>query len=112
MTGSPQCRGDALVEHPADRQVNNALAETLFDPIELAHGGQILCEPGLAEFRVGAPQIVTIEYRIRPHSSGQQPSTQRSISQHRNSIFLTVRQEVGLDTTLEQIVGRLQYMQG
>src|ERR1700688_158138 len=33
-TRAPQCRGDALVEHPADRQMNNALAETLREAID------------------------------------------------------------------------------
>ncbi len=52
--------------------MNDALAEALSQPIELLYGGDILCEPGFAEFRVGAPEIVAIENRIGLHSSGQQ----------------------------------------
>src|SRR6202030_3134213 len=36
----PQGRGHALVEHPTDRQVNNARGEALpSEPIELLHSG-------------------------------------------------------------------------
>jgi hypothetical protein len=70
MTRAPQRRGDALVEHPTDRKVNYALAETLREPIEPLHGGHVLREPRLEELRVGAPQIVAIESRVRSHSTG------------------------------------------
>jgi len=68
---APQRRGNTLIEHPANRQVNNALAETLpGEPIQPLHGGHILCEPRLAEFRIAAPKIVAIEDRVRRHASG------------------------------------------
>jgi len=70
--------------------VNNALAETLREPIKLAHCGQILCESRREELRVGTPQIVAIENRVRPHSSRQEAPAQRPISQHRDFIFLAV----------------------
>ena len=47
-------------------------AEALREPIELGHGGQILREPRLEKLRVGTPQIVAIESRIRPHSARQE----------------------------------------
>ncbi len=41
MTRAPQRRGYTLIEHPADRQVNDAFAEALpSEPIEPFHGGQ------------------------------------------------------------------------
>ena len=58
LTGTaraPQRGGDTLVEYPTDRQVNDALAETFLGQlIEALHGGEILTEPGLLEFRVYA----------------------------------------------------------
>src|ERR1700678_3322523 len=111
MTRAPQCRGDALIEHPADCQVNNALAETLLgDPIELLNGGHILSEPWPDELWVSASQIVAAEDRACLHSSGQQAAAQRAISQRRNVIFSTIGQKVRLDSTFEQIVRRLQHM--
>jgi hypothetical protein len=87
MTRPPQCRRDALVEHPPHRQMNNALAEALREAIEPVHGGQILYEPGPDELWVVTPQIVAIENRIRPHPAGQEASAQRAISKHRDFIF-------------------------
>jgi hypothetical protein len=41
----PQGRRDALVEHPADRQMDDALAKTLLrEPIEPLHRSKILRE--------------------------------------------------------------------
>ena len=56
MTRAPQRRGDALVKHPADRQVDNAPAEA--SPrqlIDFLHGGQILGKPGPDKLWVGTP---------------------------------------------------------
>src|SRR3981189_3228061 len=93
MTRPPQRCGDALGEHPTDREVNKTLAEALLsEAVKLLHGGYILCEPRLEELRVGAPQIVAIENRVRPHSSGQEASAQRAISQHGNSILAAIGQ--------------------
>src|SRR5271167_2019449 len=111
MTRAPQCRGDALVEHPTHRQVNDALAEALLgEPVELSDGGHILSKSRLDEFRVSAPEIVTIEHCAWLHSSGQQPTAQRSISEHRNLVFAAIGKKVGLDSAFEQIVGRLQHV--
>jgi len=52
MTRAPQRRRDALIEHPADRQLNDALAEAF--PGKLAeplHGGEILRETRREELR-------------------------------------------------------------
>jgi hypothetical protein len=69
---SPQRRSDSLVEHPADRQMDDALAEPfLREPIEPLHGGKISTEPGLLEFGIRAAQVVAVEYRIRLHPPGQ-----------------------------------------
>jgi hypothetical protein len=72
MTRPPQCCCDSLVEHPANRQVNSALAEALRKAIELGHGGEVLCEPMFLELRVSAPQIVAAKNRIRLHASRQE----------------------------------------
>ena len=109
MAGSPQSGGDALVKHPTNREVNNTLAETLLsEPIEPVDGRQILREPRLEEFGVGAPQIVATENGACPHSSRQQAAAQRAISQHRDPVPPAIGQKVSLDSAFEQIVGRLQ----
>jgi hypothetical protein len=62
MTCAPQRRGDPLIEHPADRQVNDVLAETfLGETIEPLHGGEILTKSRLLEFRVRAAQVIAVE---------------------------------------------------
>src|ERR1700722_10765185 len=89
---APQRRGNALIEHPTNRQVNNALVETLpCKLIKLLHGGHILYEPRLHKFWVSTPQVVAIEDRTRLHSSGQQAAAQRSISECRYFIFAAIR---------------------
>src|SRR5450631_808804 len=71
VTRAPQRRCDALIEHPADSQVNDALAKALLsESIEFLHSGQILSEPGFDEFRICASQIVAAKNGIDLHSSG------------------------------------------
>ena len=75
------------------------------------NGCQILREPRLEELRIRAPQVVATENRACPHSSRQQASAQRSISQHRDPVPSAIGQKVGFDSAFEQIVGRLQHVQ-
>src|SRR5580658_6390422 len=71
MARAPQRRGDTLIEHPADSQLNNVLAETLLSElVEPLHRRKILPEPRLLELWISAPQIVAGESRIGTHSSG------------------------------------------
>src|SRR5205807_238786 len=102
MTRAPQRRGDALVEYPADRQMNDAFAETILgETIELLHGGEILCEPRLAELRIGAAKIIAVEFAVRSHASGQQPPAQSSVDEGRDLVLAAIGQQVGLDCALE-----------
>src|ERR1700674_3612061 len=112
MARAPEGCGDALVEHPADRQMNDALAETLLrQPVELLHGSHILSEPGLDELRVTAPEVVASKNRAGLDASGQQASAQRAISECRTFVFAAIGKKVSLDTAFEQIVRRLQHIQ-
>src|SRR5712671_1035129 len=55
MASTPQRRGDALIEHPADREMNDVLAEPfLGEPVEPSHGGEVLRELRLLELWIGA----------------------------------------------------------
>lgn len=49
MTRAPQGGRDALVEHPADRQVNDTLAEALRKPIEPAATADIVQTEGFLQ---------------------------------------------------------------
>src|SRR5713226_7213435 len=72
MARAPQRRGDPLVQHPTDRQVDAPLAEALLrEAIEPIHGGKILREAWLLEFWVRAAQVVAVEFGIRPHPAGE-----------------------------------------
>jgi len=47
MARAPQCRGDSLIEHPANRQMNDTFIKAFpCKLIESLHGGKILREPG------------------------------------------------------------------
>src|SRR5262245_14414978 len=87
MARAPQSRGDTLVEHPADCQVNDALAEALLGkPVQPLHGGKILPKPRLLEFRIAATKIVAAESRIRPHPTGEETSAEGAIAKSRDLV--------------------------
>ncbi len=91
--------------------MNNALAEPfLGEPIKPLDGGEILRKAGCLEFWVGAPQIVPLEGRVRPHAPRKKSPAQRAIAECRDAVLAAVRQEVGFDSALEQIVRRLQHV--
>ena len=80
--------------------------------VEPPHGGEILGESRLAKLRIAAPQIVADECCVRAHPSGQEATAQRAVAECRDLVFAAIRQQVGLDAAFEQVVGRLQHMQG
>ena len=54
ITCAPQRRGDALVECPANGQVNDSFSKAVLGQlIQAVHGGEILSKAGLLELRVG-----------------------------------------------------------
>src|ERR1700757_1722692 len=109
MTGPPQCHRDSLVEHPADRQMNDAFAETSQgELIEALHRVEILREPRLEKFGVAETQIVAVERRKRLHPPGQQAAAQGAVAQCRDLVVTAIRQKVGLDAAFEQVIGRLE----
>jgi len=68
---APQRGRDSLIQHPADRQVDDAPSELLLrEFVELLYGRQILRETRLPEFRIAAAKVVTFEpLRMRPDNS-------------------------------------------
>ncbi len=68
MPCTPQCRRDALVEHPAHRQVNDTPAEAIpGQVIQLLHRRQILLKPGALKLGIATAQIIALKHRIRAH---------------------------------------------
>src|SRR5499427_7881078 len=112
MACAPQGRGDALIEHPANRQMDHSLVETLpGELIEPRHGGEILLEAWPLKFRIGAAKVVALEFAVWPHPSGQEAAAECAVAKGRDLVLLAIREDVGLDTALEQIIGRLQHME-
>ena len=67
MARAPKRRGDALVEHPAHREINHPLAVALLrEAIEPLNRSKILSKPRGSEFGVGAAQIVAFKTQYRP----------------------------------------------
>ena len=71
---APQRDADTrLIEHPAQRHVNDTLAEPLAgEPIEPVDRVQVLRKARQLEFRIVAAQIVAREPRVHVHAAGQQ----------------------------------------
>ena len=112
MARAPQRRGHPLIEHPAHREVNDALAEAFAGkPIETLDGGEILGEARLLELRIArrrsSPSNV-VSGRISP---GQEPPAERAIAEGRDAVPAAIRKHLGLDSALEQVIGRLQHVQ-
>ena len=69
MTRAPKRHADALVEHPAHGQVNDAPLEAIVrELVEPLNGGEVLRVAGWLEFRVQLPQIIALEGAYRPAS--------------------------------------------
>src|SRR5450755_831797 len=112
MASAPQCRRDALIEHPANRQLNDALVEAPASKlVEPLYRGKIVGESRLVKLRVAAAQIVALECGIRSHPSRQQATAQCSIAECRDLVVAAIAQEIRLDAAFEQVVGRLQHVQ-
>src|SRR5207248_9398863 len=85
---TPECGGNAGIERPADRQVDDPLAKALLrQAIQPFHGSKVLREARLLEFRIGAAQVVAVERAVRPHASGEETAAERAISEGRNLVL-------------------------
>ena len=86
--------------------MDHALAEALLrKAVELIYGGKILREARLLEFWIRVAQIVAFESGIRPHPARQKPAAQRAIAEGRDFVLTAIGQDIGLDATLEKIIG-------
>src|SRR6266516_4372320 len=109
---APKRNGDALIENPADRESEYALAVARScQPIERFDRCEVLLESRRLELRVNPTQVVAGERRFRSHAPGQQPAAQCPVREGGNALATAVRQHVAFDATLEQVVGRLHHMQ-
>ena len=98
----------AAVEQPAYGEGQHGLAVAVArERRELVDGLEILPEPRLLEFGVDLAQIVALERRLRRDLAGEETAAERAIGEHDEAVLLGVRQDIGLDLALEQIVGRL-----
>src|SRR5580704_16086002 len=111
-TAAPERDADSLIEHPTHRQLNHTPAEAApSELIELPHGIQILRKTRRLKLRIDAPQIVAVERAVEAHAPAEQASTQGSITESRDVIGASIRQNVRLNRALEEIVWRLQHVQ-
>jgi hypothetical protein len=112
MPGAPERYANALIEHPADGQLDHPLMKVIpRELIELLNRCEVLPESRRLELRINAPQIITFEGSVRPHSAAQEPATQRSVSKSNYIIRATVGENIILHGSLEKVVWGLQYMQ-
>src|SRR5215472_13233767 len=96
MACAPQRRGDALIEHPANRQMDHSLVEALLgELIEPRHGSEILAEPRPLKFRIAAAKVVALEFAVRPHPSGQEAAAECAIAKGRDSVLSAIGKDVG-----------------
>src|SRR2546430_17172798 len=92
--------------------MDHSLVEaSLGEWIEPRHGSEILPEPWLLKFRIGAAKVVALEFAVRPHPSGQEAAAECAVAEGRDLVLSAIGEDVGLDAALEQIIGRLQHMQ-
>src|SRR5215510_10937255 len=106
---APQRRGDALIEHPANRQMDHSLVEALLgELIEPRHGSEILPEAWPLKFRIGAAKVVALELAVQPHPSRQEAAAECAVVIGRDLVLLAIGKDVGLDAAREQIRGWLQ----
>ena len=95
---APQRRGDALIEHPANRQMDHSLVEALLgELIEPRHGSEILPEAWLLKFRIGAAKVVALEFAVQPHPSGQEAAAECAVAEGRDAVLSAIGEDVGLD---------------
>src|SRR4029077_19826192 len=91
-----------------DHPFAEALAGKLIKPF---NGSEILRKRRLLELGAGGGQIVTLEFGVGSHATGQEPAAERAITEGRDLVLAAIGQDLGLDFALEEAVWRLQYMQ-
>src|SRR5580704_9677996 len=112
VPAAPECNADALVQHPAHRQLDYATMETALRKfIKLLHCIEILRKARRLKLWIDAPQIVALEQGVRAHAPAQQAATERTIAQCRDTVGTTIRENLRFNAAFEQIVRRLQNMQ-
>ena len=71
--------------------MDDALVEALLgELVEPRHGSEILPEPWLLKFRIGAAKVVALEFAVRPHPSGQKAPAQRAVTEGRDLVFVAI----------------------
>jgi hypothetical protein len=72
---APKRGSDALIEHPADRQLNNMFAETVLRQlIELLHGGKILGEPRGLRAAAETLSLAVLHHQPDPRNFANAPA--------------------------------------
>jgi hypothetical protein len=108
----PRGRGRALVQHPADRQGEDALpVASPSEVVERPDRLQVLGIAGREELRIAGSKVVSSELRVPAHLAGEQPPTQRAVGQRRQVMLFGVGEDIGFDLPLEEVVGRLHHVQ-
>src|SRR5215470_10583730 len=98
VASPPERRGNALVEHPADGEVDDSLVEAPSGKvIEPLHGSKVLAEAWLLEFGIGAAKIVAVERTAGCHAAGQKAAAKRAISERRDFVLSAIGQDLVFD---------------
>src|SRR6201997_549176 len=108
MPGTPEGDRWALIEHPARRKRQYRFAKALSRQLlEFADRGEILAEALTLEFRVDFAKIIAVELGFPGHPSAQETTTERSVTQDRQSGADSVWQHISLNCTFKEVVWRL-----
>jgi len=113
VPGTPKGDADALIEHPAHRQLDHpAVIPAVRELIKFLHRTEVLRKARPLKFGVDVAQVIGGEQGVGAHPPAQQAAAQGPIAQGHDVVHEAIGQDVGFNPALEQIVGRLYDMQG
>jgi hypothetical protein len=108
IPGTPEGDRWALIKHPAHRKCQyrfaKALSRQLFEFIDRR---EILRVAVALEFRIDITEIIAVECGLHGHPPAEETTTQRAVTQDRQSSANGIGQHVSLDVALKEVVGRL-----
>src|SRR5947209_14946861 len=99
-------------ERPRDRELTDAVAAITGEVLELPRGAEVALERLPFEQRAVAAPIFWGERRALLHGPGQETVRERAVDEHADVMLTRVGQYVCLDVATEQVVRRLQGLDG
>src|SRR5207248_9939141 len=99
---SPQRDARAMVENPADGEMDDAPAIALpSEIVEIPYRREVLGIARLPELRIRQTQVIAVEPRLGSHLAGQEPAAECAVGQCRERRPAAIGQQPGLDVALE-----------